>query len=155
MKKLFFVLALLLMALPINQALAGCLATQAECKSAWDLKAEAVAARDKSNYELAAQKYGEAAKAHPQEVYQALYLLNQEGCLVGKWNPAKGYRYDTVKGENNKIQAQTILDQVKTLLNQVDIDSCDFDEDSNGVNPFDRATNWLENAQDALNGKFH
>jgi hypothetical protein len=155
MRKIFLFLAVLFLAMPINLAFADCTATPEQMKEAQDKKAEAVRARDKGLYESAAKIYQEAAALHPMEVYVALDLLNAEGCLVGKFNPSKGYRYDTVKGENNKEAAQAILDKVKELMAKVESDGCEYDNDSTGSNVIDRINNWLENAQDALNGKFH
>jgi phage-related tail fiber protein len=130
--------------------MAGCLATPDECQKSWDLKKEAVQHRDKGEYAAAAQKFQKAAKAHPMEVYQAAYLLNAEGCLVGTWNPAKGYRWNAETGSANKLEAQAILAQVRTLLDAVSTNKCDLKKGQ-----LEALELWYSNALDATNGIFH
>jgi hypothetical protein len=132
------------------KANAGCLATEAQCADAWSLKKEAIAYRDKGQLDLAAEKYETAAMKHPQEAYQASYLLNAEGCLVGKWNASKGYRYDKTKGDLNKTKALALLAQVRTTLDKVKADNCVYKK---GL--IEGYEIWYSNALDALNGIFH
>lgn len=150
MKKLFLAVIVAMLFMFCGKVLADCTASLDQVKPAQVVKAEAVKAREAGDLQLAAAKYQEAATLHPMEVYKAIYLLNAEGCLVGKWHPVKGYLIDLKKAEANKAAAQAILDQVKTLLEKVAADGCEYD---NGV--IKRATNWLGNAQDAINGVFH
>ena len=132
------------------RAFADCNATPEQCKSSWDSKAIAVKARDMGDYKTAALKFEEASASHPMEVYKALDLLNAEGCLVGVWSPSRGYLYKAEKATANKAAAQTLLDQVKTLLATVKADKCKYDNKN-----IAKAEDWLATAQDALNGVFH
>lgn len=151
MKNLFFaVLAGLILALSVSSVFADCTASPNQVTVAHATKAKALALRDKGDLVGAAALYQQAAASMPMEIYAASYLLNAEGCLVGKWNPVKGYMYDEAKGTANKVAAQAILDQVKTLLATVKTNGCDYDS---GV--IDSVTSWYNNAQDALNGVFH
>ena len=150
MKNLFYAVLFFTLLAFCGKSFADCLATVEACKPSQAVKAEAVKAREAGDLQTAAAKYQQAAMMHPIEIYKALDLLNAEGCLVGKWHPIKGYMIVAEKAEANKALAQSLLDQVKDLIAKVDADACDY---SNGV--YDTVVNWHQNAQDALNGKFH
>lgn len=125
-------------------------ATPAQVADAQAAKKKAVIARDKGHYAQAAEDYQAAAALHPQEFYAALYLLNAEGCLVGTWNPARGYSADLDKIVTNKAKAQAILAQVDADLSVCEKGGWDYSPIT-----VEAARAWYVNALDATNGVWH
>lgn len=74
---------------------------------------------EKDNTSQAAELFLLAAQTHPKKACASSYRMNGVGALVGKWNPATGWRWDPGKKENigralKEIEtAQAELDEAK------------------------------------------
>lgn len=123
MKK--FILTLVGLLFAVNLAFADCNATPEQALPAQQVKKEAVALRDANSYAQAAAKFEQAAAMHPMEAYQAVYLMNAIGCLLGKFDAVRGYRWVEDRGQKNAQKAYVLLDRVDALLKTAD--SCDYD----------------------------
>jgi len=131
-----FVAGIFMVGLP---AMADCLATVEQVKPAQDIRAEAVSLRDAGSYDAAAAKFLQAANLHPQEAYQASYLMNYVGCLLcQRYSPAKGYQAGNDKRLIKNSQAGYAgLDMVKAKIDKAEQDGCEY---SSGV--IQNTKNW-------------